>query len=241
MSQSFTVMQGILNQNRFIMLKLVFLCFCFLYFSFSPQILHHILYSYLILNSNLNKYYNTSVSFYRITTKEKSQGVQGMSVSKLEKTTKEMLKEWIWCAKLYPLVAISLLLLLFCFFNWHTHTQEQSPLTTHLIRPTASVLTNVAQREPSCIATDACEQSRSCRPHLLTGGGAAEGRSCYLPPSQPSGERIYRREQLNSPSNYSILRRRHQIRWLPPCSVSSSCPALNSAAALLWHRSALLS
>lgn len=116
--------------------------------------------------------------------------------------------------------------------------EEQPAKDSAFVRSTASVITsgktNVAQSSHSVIPKCNGPFSGQC---------AAKWRQCHRGPLslsphfQPSGEIIYRHEQLNPPANYSILRHRHQMHWLPLCSVASSHPAQKLAAALPWHRS----
>lgn len=122
--------------------------------------------------------------------------------------------------------------------------EEQPAKDSAFVRSTASVITNRK--------TNVAQSSHSVIPKCNEAFSGRRGPACALsfkwrqshrgplslsPHFQPSGEIIYRHEQLNPPSNYSILRHRHQMHWLPLCSAASSHPAQKRAAALPWHRS----
>lgn len=122
--------------------------------------------------------------------------------------------------------------------------EEQPAKDGAFVRSTASVITNgktnVAQSShlviPKCKGAFSGRCAAACALSLKW-RQSRRGPLSLSPRFQPSGEIIYRREQLNPPSNYSILRHRHQMHWLPLCSTASSHPAQKPAAALLWHRS----
>lgn len=122
--------------------------------------------------------------------------------------------------------------------------EEQPANNSAFVRSTASVITNgktnVAQNSHLVILKcNGAFSGRTAAPCALSlkWRQSHRGPLSLSPHFQPSGEIIYRHEQLNPPSNYSILRHRHQMHWLPLCSAASSHPARKLAAALPWHRS----
>lgn len=135
--------------------------------------------------------------------------------------TCKYVKDWIWRAywraTQYSLVATSDLKLIL--------SETFAVCTTADDRSTGSAITPFCKKKKSC--TNVTIQSFWNTDQTLVSKSSAEyfnfkcpwrqshqGLLSQSPYYQLSGEIIYRQEQLNPLSNYSILRHRHQMHWL---------------------------